>query len=120
MDARRRNQILTAYVGHTSRFDEIASRFHRTPRLIAEDRIEAVSQAGTDLLSKREQEVLELVARGLSNREISATLAITPETVKSHIHRIFQRLSTRNRAHAVSVGYLRGLLHAGQPAASDL
>jgi ATP/maltotriose-dependent transcriptional regulator MalT len=120
MDATRRRQILTAYAGHTGRFDEIAKRLDRTAGLFAQDKTEAVPRAGTELLSDREQQVLGLIAQGLSNREISTALAITPETVKSHVQHILQRLSTRNRAHAVSVAYLWGLLQVGAPSTDDL
>ncbi len=52
-------------------------------------------------ITAREQELLRLVAQGLSNREISSRLAITVNTVKSHLRRIYLKLGVRNRAQAV-------------------
>ena len=52
-------------------------------------------------LSKREKEVLALVARGMSNPEIGKTLFISPVTVKVHVRHIFEKLGVRSRAEAV-------------------
>jgi LuxR family maltose regulon positive regulatory protein len=52
--------------------------------------------AGT--LSARESDILKLIAEGLSNKEIARTLAITPETVKSHVKHIFIKLNVEKRA----------------------
>jgi DNA-binding CsgD family transcriptional regulator len=59
-----------------------------------------------DLLSIREQEVLELMATGATNSQIAAALFVSDETVKSHVKRIFRKLGATNRAQAV--GFLRG------------
>ena len=53
-------------------------------------------------LSEREIEVLRLVAAGLSNREIASKLILSMGTVKSHIHHIYGKLDTRNRAQAIA------------------
>jgi DNA-binding CsgD family transcriptional regulator len=60
-------------------------------------------------LSRRELEVLSLVAEGRSTREIAKTLWITEETVKTHVRRVLQRLGARTRAHAVAIVYREGL-----------
>jgi ATP/maltotriose-dependent transcriptional regulator MalT len=52
-------------------------------------------------LSRREQEILRLVEEGLSNLEIAHKLVIEANTVKSHLHRIYQRLSASTRYEAV-------------------
>jgi ATP/maltotriose-dependent transcriptional regulator MalT len=52
-------------------------------------------------ITAREQEVLRLLAQGLSNQEISQRLVITANTVKSHLRRIYLKLEVRNRAQAV-------------------
>ncbi|MFD7405308.1 DNA-binding response regulator [Streptomyces sp. NPDC059866] len=57
-------------------------------------------------LSQREQEVLELVSRGMSNREIAAELFISPETVKDHVRSIRAKLDVANRVHAARVAWL--------------
>jgi DNA-binding NarL/FixJ family response regulator len=59
-----------------------------------------------DSLTKRETEVLEMVAEGAGNAEIADRLGITPGTVKSHVSNILHRLGARNRAQAVAQ-YLR-------------
>jgi ATP/maltotriose-dependent transcriptional regulator MalT len=58
--------------------------------------------AALDALTKSEREVLSLVDRGLSNREIAATLSITVGTVKCHLHRAYDKLQVRNRLQAVT------------------
>jgi LuxR family transcriptional regulator, maltose regulon positive regulatory protein len=53
-------------------------------------------------LSRRETAILEMIARGMSNKHIAQALGITPETVKSHAKSIFVKLDTRTRAQAVA------------------
>ena len=61
-------------------------------------------------LTEREAEVLALLADGLNGPEIANRLGISPETVKSHAGNLKLRLGARTLAHAVSIGYRRGLL----------
>jgi DNA-binding CsgD family transcriptional regulator len=56
-------------------------------------------------LSRRELEVLSLIAEGFSTREIARALWVTEETVKSHVRRMLHRLGARTRAHAVAIVY---------------
>jgi DNA-binding NarL/FixJ family response regulator len=62
-------------------------------------------------LSQREQEVLELLFAGKSNREIAKLLAIKEATVKSHVSVILLRLNVSDRTQAVVEGLKRGLVH---------
>jgi DNA-binding NarL/FixJ family response regulator len=58
----------------------------------------------------REIEVLQLISEGLVNREIGKMLFLSEETVKSHVRHLLAKLQARSRAHAVAVGFRRGLL----------
>ena len=60
-------------------------------------------------LTAREEEVLVLIARGLSNDDIVAELVVSPATVRNHITRLFQKLQVRNRAQAIVLAREAGL-----------
>jgi LuxR family maltose regulon positive regulatory protein len=64
-------------------------------------------------LTARESDVLAMVSRGLSNKQIARTLEVSPETVKSHVKHIFLKLAVGKRAEAVSRAGLLGLLPYG-------
>lgn len=64
-------------------------------------------------LSHRELEVLGLVARGATNREVAAKLFITEATVKTHLLHLFGKLGVKDRAAAVAAAYDTGLLKPG-------
>ena len=55
-----------------------------------------------DPMSNREMEILELLSRYLQNKEIAEQLYISPETVKSHLKRIYDKLMVSNRRDAIS------------------
>jgi DNA-binding NarL/FixJ family response regulator len=85
----------------TYRLISLFARLPRAPQLAST----AVSQ-----LTEREREVLVLIIRGLSNAEISASLHISDNTVKTHVARILGKLGLRDRVHAVIFGYESGLV----------
>ena len=61
-------------------------------------------------LTPREMDVLRLVARGRSNKEIATAMFVSEETVKTHVKALFLKLDVHDRAEAVSVAAKRGLL----------
>jgi len=62
-------------------------------------------------LTERELEVLQLVARGLSNKEVARVIGRTDETVKIHLKNTFAKLGVADRTEAVTVALTRGLIH---------
>jgi len=68
---------------------------------------EGVKQLG---ITKRELEILELIARGMSNREIAERLFVSENTVKTHSSRLFDKLSAKRRTQAVQIGKEMGLI----------
>jgi DNA-binding NarL/FixJ family response regulator len=114
VDAAERKDILSRYAEHARRFEQAAARRSRTT---------APTSAGAEVVpltpairgtdpepTGREIEVLQLISDGLVNREIGVRLFLSEETVKSHVRHLLAKLQARSRAHAVAVGFRRGLI----------
>ena len=88
-----------------------------TRRLIADfarrPRADPPFPATLGALTHRESEVLRLIARGLSNAEISHTMVIAEQTTKTYVGRILAKLNLRDRAQAVVLAYETGLVTPG-------
>jgi DNA-binding NarL/FixJ family response regulator len=92
-------------------------------RRLLERFVATPSPAGADdvaaKLTPRELEVMELVAAGLSNREIADRLVLSEGTVKTHVARILDKLDLRDRVQAVILAYETGLVAPGSDSAAD-
>ncbi|MGW4109678.1 LuxR C-terminal-related transcriptional regulator [Actinosynnema sp. NPDC004786] len=64
-------------------------------------------------LSRREYEVLQLIADGMENQAVANELYVSVETVRTHVKNILRKLRARDRTHAVSLAYQAGLLSGG-------
>ncbi len=73
----------------------------------------------TDVLTPREQEVLKLVAQGMSNQEIRDLLVLSEATVKTHVARILMKTGSRDRASAVSLAWRTGFVDGAPRGASS-
>jgi len=110
VDAAERKEILDRYRDHSRRFEAAAARRSTRRRgAVIPFSPPAAREAGPDP-TPREIEVLQLVADGLVNREIGERLFLSEETVKSHVRHLLAKLQARSRAHAVAVGFRRGLI----------
>ena len=108
MDAAERNAILSRYREHSARFESVAARRDATiAEVIPFQPLKELEQQPT----VREIEVLQLISDGLVNREIGVRLFLSEETVKSHVRHLLAKLQARSRAHAVAVGFRRGLIN---------
>jgi two-component system, NarL family, nitrate/nitrite response regulator NarL len=77
---------------------------YMTSRPVIDPATAAMRPGATLELTRRERQVLQLVADGLANREVGDVLYVTEDTVKSHIRNILAKLGASSRANAVAIG----------------
>jgi LuxR family maltose regulon positive regulatory protein len=70
---------------------------------IVPEQLAPIESEESRILSRRERDVMRLVASGLSNRDVGDTLFISEETVKTHLRRIFEKLGVSSRTQAVNM-----------------
>src|SRR6185295_2136855 len=80
--------------------------------MLSEMKPGAATPSAARNLTKREREILSLVAEGLSNREIADKLVLSPETVKSHVAAILEKLNVSDRTQAAIYAVRNGLVDA--------
>ena len=108
MDAAERKEILNRYMDHSRRFEAAAARRSSGNGEVIP--FTAPMREFGQEPTMREIEVLQLISDGLVNREIGHRLFLSEETVKSHVRHLLAKLQARSRAHAVAVGFRRGLI----------
>lgn len=95
--------------------DTLAIRLVRTIREVAAGpaagQPAAARSAVRSALTPREEEVVQLISRGMSNKEIGASLGISEGTVDAHVKRIFTKLHVRDRTAAVTAAIKQGSIH---------
>jgi DNA-binding NarL/FixJ family response regulator len=84
-----------------------------TRRLIEHFALAKDEPAALDELTAREQDVLRLLARGLTNAEIAQQLVVEPSTIKSHVASLLAKLALRDRIQAVVFAYEHGVVRPG-------
>jgi DNA-binding NarL/FixJ family response regulator len=103
----QRQELIDAVLGTA------AGRSHLSPPAAAAlvDHLQGgavLDPGGTGELTRRELEVLELMAEGLSNAQIAERLTISGKTVKNHVHHVYKRLNAENREQAVAIWTITG------------
>jgi DNA-binding NarL/FixJ family response regulator len=110
MDAAERKDILNRYLERSRQFDEVAARRESAGQSAEVIPFTPPLREFEQEPTMREIEVLQLISEGLVNREIGQRLFLSEETVKSHVRHLLAKLQARSRAHAVAIGFRRGLV----------
>jgi DNA-binding NarL/FixJ family response regulator len=98
---------------------ELLARVRRfVARPVSGERASQPQEGQAGLLTRREQEVLQLLADGLRQKEIARRLSLSPRTVAAHIQRMLEKFGVHSRAELVALAYRDRLLEASSPSAS--
>jgi DNA-binding NarL/FixJ family response regulator len=108
VDPARQQEIFDRYLARLREIEESAAR-HRSGEPVAEQATSRQRWAELEL-TRRETEVLQLIADGLGNREIAQQLSLADETVKTHVRNLLAKLQARTRSHAVATALRHGLI----------
>jgi len=104
-------EYLTALVGGDARISRAIA-----DRILQEfTRQNTIPRGSLPTLTPREEEILALVARGLANKEIAATLGIVEGTVKRHLQNILAKLHLRNRVELAAFALTQGFTRSASP-----
>jgi two-component system nitrate/nitrite response regulator NarL len=104
------------YIGEPFDEDELVARTRRAAiRSGAAAAAIRTSRSVSSPLTAREQDVLALLADGLSQHAIASELVISPKTVATHIQRILAKLGAHSRAEAIAIAYRDGIVAAAPP-----
>ena len=109
LKAGARAYILKGHV-HRELLEAIRAVHAGKKRIPPEVAAELADHAAEDALSPREIDVLQLIATGNANKVIADQLAITEQTVKSHVTNILSKLGANDRTHAVTIALKRGII----------
>jgi NarL family two-component system response regulator LiaR len=116
------NAGASAYLAKTADADDVAhavrQTFHHSLYLASSQlRLQAVSPQADDAhhLTRRESEILRLVAEGMSNAQIAQMLWVTEQTIKFHLSNVYRKLHVSNRTEASRWAQLNGLLDQEHP-----
>jgi DNA-binding NarL/FixJ family response regulator len=117
-----RDLLAAGVCGYILKGDNVVSRIEHIVRDLAAGRLylspqvrealaQVTQQAGDrELLTERERDILRLLRRGLSNRQIAEALALSPNTVRNHLSAIYPKLGVHSRYEALAIAEERGLL----------
>jgi DNA-binding NarL/FixJ family response regulator len=113
VDPALRAEILRRYQAHARRFDRHAESRRRRGLAcggLELDGGDAPQRRAGDQVTQAELRVLELIAQGLTDKQIAERSNLSEFTVKSHVRNLFRKLPAKNRPHAVATAARRGLL----------
>ena len=113
MDSVLRAEILRRYEAHAQRFEQHAESRRRRGLVVLDDEPQPESMAPARPVGRitgTELRILELVAQGLTDKQIAEHEGLSEFTVKSHVRSLFRKLPAKNRPHAVATAVRNGVL----------